>query len=408
MNSAPSSYFALLKEPQVTSIFAWAALARLQYGVIPLVMLLLIASQRQSYGEAASAAAAYGLSAGLLGPFRARLADRCGHTRTLSVLALMNAAGLVGLSTLTTAPLAMLVTVAALAGCCAPPVGPVMRSTWRVLAVGEGQLQAAFSLDSVSEEVLFVLGPLIAAAAVSNIDARVVLAVSVLVHTVSVGGMSAALRRAPSAPAHPAAGGNNTQLWRSTRFLAGLVPAVAIGFLLAGFEIAAIAAVLRTASEGFAGLPAALISAGSIVGGLVYGRRAWPGSARVHALTCVLVSSGVVALCAAVSGSLAPMLVLFVIAGVFVAPSIVASYLVADAVTVAATAEATSWVNSAFNVGVAVGTLVAGLLVDASGPSLAMVVAAVVAVALAVSSLFRDRHRRWPPLTPDQPVYPRV
>lgn len=34
MNSAPGGYLALLRTPHVTPLFAWAALARLQFGVV--------------------------------------------------------------------------------------------------------------------------------------------------------------------------------------------------------------------------------------------------------------------------------------------------------------------------------------------------------------------------------------
>jgi hypothetical protein len=52
--------------------------------------------------------------------------------------------------------------LAAAAGACAPPLGVVMRSVWSALAGDRGLLQAAYSLDGVAEELLYVAGPVIA------------------------------------------------------------------------------------------------------------------------------------------------------------------------------------------------------------------------------------------------------
>ncbi|MBK7625231.1 MAG: MFS transporter [Kineosporiaceae bacterium] len=207
MNSAPGGYLALLRTPHVTPLFAWAALARLQFGVIPLALLLLFAMQRHSYAEAGVATAAYGLTAGLLGPLRARAADRCGHGRTLAVLALVNGLGLLAMGALATSALPVLTATGLLAGGLAPPTGPVMRSAWRDLTYDETQLQEAFSLDSVAEEVLFVLGPLLAGAAIARFDARAVLGVSVGLLVLANLGMGSLLGRATSAARRQSWGG---------------------------------------------------------------------------------------------------------------------------------------------------------------------------------------------------------
>ncbi|MFN8080345.1 MAG: MFS transporter [Kineosporiaceae bacterium] len=386
MNSAPGGYLTLLKTPHVTPLFAWAALARLQFGVIPLALLLLFATQRHSYAEAGAATAAYGLTAGLLGPLRARAADHHGHGRALVVLSVLNGLGLLAMAVLATSTLPVLIATGLLAGGLAPPTGPVMRSTWRDLTAGETQLQQAFSLDSVAEEVLFVLGPLLAGGAIARFEARAVLGVSVSLLVLANLGLAGLLARATSLGA-TAAIGRRVVRWRSARFLVRLLPALAIGYLLAGFELAAIATVLHRMDAGLAGLPAALLSAGSIVGGLLYGRRTWPGAASHQAVACVLAGSAAVAASGWASGRPVLLLVLVAAAGLFVAPALVASYLVADAATEVASAESTSWVTSAFNVGAAAGTASAGVLVDVRGPGLAMVVGAAITVVLVAMKL---------------------
>jgi sugar phosphate permease len=75
----------------------------------------------------------------------------------------------------------------------------------------------------------------------------------------------------------------------------------------------------------------------------------------------------------------------FLVAGLFVAPSVVASYLVADEAVQGASAESTAWVTAAFNVGTAAGTLLAGLLVDVRSASVAMLALALTTVVIATA-----------------------
>lgn len=392
MPTADRGYLAVLARPHAVPLVCWASLARLQFGVLPITALLLLATTRGSYAEAGAATAAYGLMTGLLMPLRARAADRWGHDRALVVLAVLNALGLGAVVLLADAPLWLLVLASLVAGSLPAPVGPVMRSSWHDIVDGDPDLlKRAFSFDAVDEEVLFVAGPLVAAAAVSVWGAPAVMVVSTLALLVACLGMAAVVRgmrrSAPDRAPRPRVP------WRSIGFLLGLIPAAAVGILLGGLELAAVALVVSLAGEGIAGVPAALISIGSIVGGLVYGRRQWRGTAATQSVVAVLGAALAVALAAALAGLLPGVLAAFLVAGLFVAPAVVASYLVADEAVQGASAESTAWVTAAFNVGTAVGTLMAGLLVDAQSPGAAMLALAVTTVLLTTSAAVAVRRR---------------
>jgi predicted MFS family arabinose efflux permease len=389
-----SSYAAVLRRRHALPLSAWAALARLQFGIIPISTLLLLSSTRGSYAEAGAATAAYGLTAGLLMPARARAADRFGHGRVLVVAGLLNAAGVAAIVALASAPLWALVLVALVAGSLPPPVGPVMRSSWHDIVDGEPVLlRTAFSFDSVSEEVLYVVGPLVAAAAVAAFGAPPVILVSVGLLLVATAGMASVLRTMHATRDDGGVRERPRVPWRSLRFLLGLLPALAIGVLLGGLELAAVAVVIGLSGQGIAGVPAALIAIGSIAGGLVYGRRRWRGTASSQAVIAVLASAAAVAAASAVSGVLPAVLAAFLVAGVFVAPAVVASYLVADEAVTGASAESTAWVTAAFNVGTAIGTLLAGLVVDRDGAGwalLALAATTTVITVVAVAALRRS------------------
>ncbi len=374
MLAADRGYVALLRLRGAGPLWLWTSLARLQYGVLPLALLLLLAERRHSFAEAGTTLAGYGLAAGLLGPFRARLADRAGVRRVLVVLAVLLALALTGLTVAADAPLAVTLFLAVLAGSVPPPVGPVMRAAWRRMA-GDDQdlLRRAYSFDAVGEEVLYVLGPLVAAAAAASLGPRTAVLGSAGLLVLAAAGTAACLPKGqrPVAP--------RSRAGSRRRGVAGLAPVAGLGFLLGGLEVAGVAAALAAARPSAAGLPAAAVSVGSVIGGLLYGRRRWPGDHGSQARLLACAAAVAVALAATCTANVDLMVGVLSLAGLFIAPAIVSSYLLADESAAAGSTEATAWVNASFNACLALGSAAAGVVVDAASPRLAMLVLAGVA-----------------------------
>ena len=393
MPAAPRGYLALLRLPSAAPLTLWAALARLQYGVLPLATLLLLADVRGSYAEAGAVTAAVGLTAGLLGPLRARAADRFGHGRVLVVAAVAYALG----------------TGKAQHGrhCREleaaeqqadrrrgqkpeeePRAAPRhARSHRDVVADGVAQGPQHYRHSEAREQQeqrrRDQHRPGCEARDGDRSDQRADDVQHLLGHGVEGERRPQRWRLvacdvAPGRPHHrpdrrretacEKCGGDEQRQWRGRQQE-------------------------QQPDAELAGVPAALIAIGSIGGGLLYGRRLWPGGVRSQAVVLVLGSASAVLIAAAVSGWLVPMLLAFLVAGVFVSPAVVASYVIADDAVTGSSAEATSWVNSAFNVGTAFGTALAGVLVDARGPEAAMLALAVTTVALTAVAVAAARPR---------------
>lgn len=77
---------------------------------------------------------------------------------------------------------------------------------------------------------------------------------------------------------------------------------------------------------------------------------------------------------------------LLAVAGLTIAPAIVASYLVADQFVPVGSSQATAWVNAAFNTALAGGTSLAGVVVDVASPRAALGSAAAVAAVLVAAA----------------------
>ena len=261
----------------VRRAFAGTLIARTAQTMLPLTILLLVRQRTGSFAEAGIAVAVSGLAAVAGGPVTARLADRRGP-HVLAVAGAVNAASLVLLA-VTTSPAVSWIAIAA-AGLSVPPLTAALRATITVGLTTERDRAAAFSLDAIATELLFVAGPaLVSAAAALGGIPDALFAASGLVVTGSA--LIAAARTVR--PPVPAAAIRRTGRHSRSGQAARLAPWLAIGsaqMAAVGFvEVAATARVIHLGDSAAAGTVLAMWAVGSMTGGLIYGGRDWPGHA---------------------------------------------------------------------------------------------------------------------------------
>jgi MFS family permease len=169
-------------------------------------------------------------------------------------------------------------------------------------------------------------------------------------------------------------------------------------FVLAGFvafgalDVAMVAFAGQVGSPGAAGTLLALVAAGSLLAGLVYGTRSWrwPLDKRFVAAVVVLWAGTLPLVFAPSVVLMAPAAAL---AGVAIAPTLIAGFtLVQKLVLSGAITEGLNWAITALGVGAAVGAWTAGLIADSAGGSTAFLVA-VVAGGAAVIAAWCGRSR---------------
>ncbi|MEV0794072.1 MFS transporter [Kribbella sp. NPDC050459] len=356
------SYRAVLLLPSALRTFVPALLGRLSYGLLPLSLLFTVRSSTGSFTTAGAAVAVFG-AASLSMPFKARLVDRYSQRRVLPLLAAGSSAGLVVVATASTTPAAVLLLVGA-TGLLAPPLGPSMRSNWRLLTEGTALKERAYAVDAVSEECLFLGGPLIAGTLISLLSAPVALGCSaalMLVGTLTMVTSPVTTHTAASAPArHPL----GPLAISGLRWILLVIMVTASGISAAYVCVAGVAA--HAGRPGAAGYVEAAIALGSVIGGLLWAR-------RTHTRSWTTQLAGLIAVLAAglVAASFATGLImlgaLLAVAGVAVAPMFVVAYLAADNLTPPhQRTEASTWINTANNLGSATGSALAGLIIDHS------------------------------------------
>jgi MFS family permease len=391
--SGRSRYLEILRLPHVAPLLLASMLARLPYGLYALAAILYLAEARGSYAVAGLVDGGFAIGAAVGAPWQSRLIDRHGQRRVLVPAALLDAAatGLLIALTEADAPTVTLVACGLVGGLAVPSIGGALRALWPELLRGRDDLLAtAFALDSVAVELLFTLGPLIAAviiAVASPMSALVVSAVCSLVGTVAF------IARPPSRDWRPhAESGSHGPLGalRSAGVRTIVFSSLPIGFCFGAVEISLPAFAQEHGARELAGVLLATWSLASVAGGLVYGARTWPGSlGSIYLWLSLLLPLGY--LPALLSPSIAAMALLILPAGLLIAPlGAAGNELIARVAPAGAATEAYAWPVTAILVGFAAGTAVGGGLVEFSDWR-ACFVAAALAAAVGAAVVYRYR-----------------
>ncbi len=388
-------FMEVLARPGALPFSAAGVIGRMPMSMFGLGTVLLIASVTGSYGLAGIVAAAGSVGYAVCGPQAARLADRFGQRRVLRPLVVFFAACTLALICCAElrAPLWALLITGGLAGASMPSLGSMVRARWSALLGDSPLLHTAFSLESVADETIFVIGP----AVVTLLATEVYPAAGVVVAMVAcVTGtlLLAAQRRTepPLARAVPRRQGGSVV---PAPGLVTLAPVYfCLGAMFATVDLSTVDFAQEHGHKPLAGFILGAYALGSAVGGLCYGSRSW--AAPVHrrfAITLCLVAAGTATFWA-VPG-LAVLAAVIFCSGLGIAPTAIAGVsLIGQQAPAGRRTEAMAWLTSAISVGVAAGSAVAGQVIDAAGARWGYVLAAccgATAAALCLAGLRRLR-----------------
>jgi predicted MFS family arabinose efflux permease len=355
-------------------------MGRLPFAINALAVLLFVRDVSGSFAGAGVVSGALALGSAVGAPLQGRLVDRRGEGM-LMTLACVHAASLLAIWSLgeAGAGVAVLAALALVAGVAFPPTGSVLRSRWPEL-LGDRQdlIRSAYAFDSVMIETAFVAGPLLTALGVVLLGPEAMLGLSAGLMLAGTALFVAALPASDAPPRDPGTRG----LWGALSSPGIRTVALAsfpVGFCFGTIEVGLPAFSETHGSDELAGVLLAIWSAGSLLGGLLYGARP-PRSPllEVHTRLAVLLPLACLPLLA--SGSPISMALLVALAGAPVAPLIASrNELVSAIAPRGAQTEAFTWPLTALVAGLSVGVATAGLLVDASGWETAMLVGALTA-----------------------------
>ncbi|GGV39089.1 MFS transporter [Streptomyces spectabilis] len=359
-------YGQLLRTPRAWTFLLPGFAARQPFAMLTISIVLLVQHTTGSYGAAGAVSAATGVSMALFAPFSGKLADRFGQRAVLLPGVLVHTASGVALTVLalSDAPLWALFVAAVPTGASTPQIGPMVRARWGVKLQGSPLAQTAAAFESVTDELTFVLGPLVATALCTGVDPAAGLLTEA--GLTLVGGLLFAAQK--STQPQPAAAGHARVKHDSALRVPGvrvlIVTFLGIGTVFGGMQVSLAAFTESIDRPGLNGVLYGTFAAGNMLSGIICGAIAWKVSPQRRLVV------GYTALALMASGLWAAQSVLLLaglglLVGVCIAPALITGYTLVDSlVAPTARTEAFTLLTGAVALGQAAAVTVAGQLED--------------------------------------------
>ncbi|MFJ8959908.1 MFS transporter [Lentzea sp. NPDC102401] len=385
MNLAP--FKSVLALPGVRPLMLLMLFARIPPTAAGVTVTLhVVTTLDKGYAAAGTVGFATMIGLGLGSPLMGKLVDSLGLRFVLALSVLEGAFWL-------SAPFMdyyVLLVLAFANGLVAVPVMSIGRQALTAI-VPEPQRRPAFSLDSISVELSFMVGPaagVLIATKFSTGTALVVIGLAILTASAVLFAVNPVLLHEDDAVE-----GSPPKLreWLRGPMIAALIIPFGATMVLSGMEISAIASLERTGQQSWLGLIFFVMCAASALGGLFYGtlKRVPTGVVLLACMALLEIPVGLG------DGSVWLLALALIPMNLACAPTITASSeQIAKSAPPTARGLALGLQGSAFTFGVAAGQPLAGLAVDHSGPPLGFVVAGLAGLVVAGVGWALSRQRQ--------------
>ena len=382
-----NKYRLAFADPRARAFSFAGFIARMPISMVGIGILMYVESARGNYTLAGAVSATGAIASAVGGPITSRLTDRFGQHRVLpwQIFIVVTAAAALIFTIPSNLPAIFIFIFATISGFFAPSIGALVRARWTALLVSGPVLITAFSVESMIDEIIFVIGPTVAAFTSVNIHpaAPQVIAVVFLL----IGGSWLISMRDTEPPISQ----QQIKHGKPVVFRNGLLWLVFIHFL-AGIFFGSIETTMIAFSD-FAGIPIAagfllaLWSIGSLIGGIFYGASDFklPLPKQLILISLVLIPPAVIV---PFVDSLAVLAVMSVMAGFGIAPLLISAASIAQQrAGDGRTTEAIASMYSGIGVGFAFAASSAGWLIDNHGTSWAFTVGTGAAFAITLGTV---------------------
>lgn len=361
-------YRKLLARPGALAFSAAGFVARLPISMMALAIVLLLSGTGRSYALAGAVAATVALLNAVAGPRIGRLVDRHGQARVLRVTATVHTAALVGLAAAGTAraPGWVLFLPAAVVGLSFASIGGMVRARWSALLANDrAELHTAYALESVIDEVIFIVGPIAVAALATAWHPAAGLGAVIALTVVGTAALCA--QHATEPPRADRSGAGPAASLHSAGLLVVVTVFGCLGALFGAFEVSVVAFTSDEGARGSAGLVLAAYALGSMIAGIGYGSVAWRTPVAVRFRLGAL-AMGASLLALPFVDTVKALAALSLVAGFAISPTLIAGNdLVQSLVPRARLTEGLAWTTTGICIGLTAGAASTGWLVDEFG-----------------------------------------
>lgn len=432
-------YGQLLRQPGVGALLLIGMVARLPHAAVGMLLLLhLVNELDQDWGSAGLVVALMTIGIALGAPWRGHIVDMYGLRRALvpSVIAEVVVWSIVPQVSFT-----WVLPLVFLGGLFSLPVFSVVRTALGVMTTGDTR-RAAFALDAMATEVVFIVGPAGAGIVAVSLDTTIgMIGIGI---AASVAGLALMVLNPPTRTGQPGAvalkanpheerlgaeasliaagpggladvegelivaGAKSTKAriaargrgfrhkfgWVSASVIAVLIAAAGAGLLISGTEVGILSLLDAQHSEGQLGIVVLFWCGASLLGGLLYGSL----DRRISPIV-LLLAMAVLTVPMAFATDTWSLALLSIAPGMVCAPVLsAASEWLTDLVAEKRRGEAMGWYGSALTGGTALGSPISGATVDLLGANTGFVMVGAIgtlicAVALTAQQVRRKRAR---------------
>ncbi|CAN5246918.1 MFS transporter [soil metagenome] len=411
------SYADILRVPGAVKFVVAGWFGRVSRSTAGIATILLVAAHSGSFALAGAVSGAIIVGIAVGGPLWSRAVDARGQRQVLpfSLVAAVVAAFVLAAAVVSAAPVWTWFAAAFLVGASSVDVGSLVRARWRSVLSDDAGRHTSLALESVSDELVFVIGPPTVTIVAATAGAVTGFAAAAVVSI--VGGFSLWVQRSTTPPvvrqaqsSHDPSDAGGVDLgstgarsrgsWRLPAGVLGLLPVFAgVGAVFAAIDLAAVGVAREAAQPWLAGATLAVFSVGSVVSAFAFGPLSalWAPTTRVFVTTIAYAVVVPSLLLVHDPGVLAGVVV---VAGLVTTPVLISSTsLVASRVEEGRLTEALTWPSIGMAAGATIGGALTGIAIDQGSALDAFRVAAVAAVAVGAFGVTRvvvDRRRPAP------------
>jgi MFS family permease len=388
-------YRAVFRAPGSARFCAAAFVMRMPIAIYPIGLVLLLSIRTGEYSSAGLLSGCYIIGGAIGMPLTGRLIDRVGQERVIrrsAAVHVLAAVGLVVAAEASSQPVWLFAPVFVM-GLSYVSVGSLVRARWSFALSGTPDLSTAYSLESVLDEVIFVVGPIVASVLAIQVDPIWVVVLGAVL--VAGGGWWLASLRSTEPPA----GAVEDTPRRSALAHPGMpllmMAMVGMGGIFGSVEVVLAAFAGQHDERSRTGLVLATFALASGVAGLVYGARHWATPLlRRYWLHSVIFAALVPLFLSA--GSMAQLYPIAFVAGLGISPTLITGFaMVEELVPPRGLTEGLAWTTTGLNVGYGALAAVVGGIADRHGAHVAFFVPVASGVVVAVAtSLLVLRLRR--------------
>ncbi len=393
-----NAYRDIFRAPGSFAFSASGLIARLPVAMITLGIVTMLSQTHGAYWLAGAVSAAFALSNALIAPQVSRFIDRYGQRRVLPPVTIITILALSALmlSARYGAANWVLFLFAILAGFM-PSISAMVRARWTEIYRDTPKLHTAFALESVVDEIIYMLGPIISIGlSVALFPEAGPLAATLFL---AVGALLFVAQRSTEPPVHAQDKSKGTSVIRLRPLQWIVLTLIAIGAIFGTAEVTAIAFAEEHGQKAAASIVLASYAAGSLIVGLVFGTLKFKQSLQAQFLYAITLAMLTTLPLLFVTNIPALAVILF-LAGAAVSPTIIISMgLIERLVPPSKLTEGITWAMTGIGIGMALGSSVSGLVIDAYGARYGFCVSIAAGVIALIIALMVYRNARATPAT---------